>query len=88
MRPGVGGILSDERNDEHELLREIRDLQREHLSEYKRASQRALELQERAVARQEQIGRLYKRVVAVAAIVLALALIAGILAVLGRASSR
>ena len=39
------------------LLREIRDTQREHLAEYRQVTQRSLELQQRAVARQEQIGR-------------------------------
>jgi cytochrome c-type biogenesis protein CcmH/NrfG len=46
-----------------ELLTEIRNTQREHLDEYKRAAQRSLELQQQAVNRQEQIGRLYKRIV-------------------------
>ncbi len=54
------------------LLEQIRDLQREHLAEYKRVSERSLALQERAVARQEQMGRLYRGVVtAVALVVLA-----------------
>jgi hypothetical protein len=48
------------------LLVEIRDLQREHLEEYRRVTHESLELQRRAVARQEQIGRLYKRVLIVA----------------------
>lgn len=43
-----------------ELLRDIRDAQREHLAEYRRVTGRSLDLQERAVARQEQIGRLYR----------------------------
>jgi len=47
------------------LLQEIRDTQREHLAEYRKAAQRSLELQERAVARQERIGGLYRRVLAV-----------------------
>jgi hypothetical protein len=51
-----------------ELLREIRDIQTEHLSEYKRVTQRSLELQERAVERQEKIGRLYVRVILASAI--------------------
>jgi hypothetical protein len=52
------------------LLVEIRDLQQEHLEEYRRVTQESLELQRRAVARQEQIGRLYRRVVAVSSLVL------------------
>ncbi len=51
-----------------QLLQEIRDTQREHLAEYRRAAERSLELQERAVARQEQIGRLYRRLVLVGGI--------------------
>lgn len=45
------------------LLEEIRDAQREHLAEYRRVTQHSLELQERAVARQREIGHLYRRVV-------------------------
>jgi cytochrome c-type biogenesis protein CcmH/NrfG len=45
-----------------ELLRDIRDAQREQLAEYRRVAERSLELQQRAVARQEQIGRLSRRV--------------------------
>jgi hypothetical protein len=50
------------------LLVEIRDLQREHLEEYRRVTQESLELSRKAVRRQEQIGRLYQRVVAVGAV--------------------
>ena len=45
------------------LLEEIRDAQREHLAEYRRVTQVSLELQQTAVARQEQVARLYKRVI-------------------------
>ena len=48
-----------------ELLGAIRDTQREHLSEYKRIAERALELQAQSVKRQEQIGNLYRRIVVV-----------------------
>ena len=48
-----------------QLLREIRDAQREQLAEYRRVTERSLELQQRAVARQEQIGHLYRRLVGV-----------------------
>jgi len=43
------------------LLVEIRDLHREHLEEYRRVTQESLELQRRAVRRQEQFGRLYRK---------------------------
>jgi CHASE3 domain sensor protein len=52
------------------LLLEIRDIQREHLEEYRRVTQESLELSRRAVRRQEQLGRLYQRVVVVGALVL------------------
>lgn len=52
------------------LLVEIRDIQREHLEEYRRVTQESLELQRSAVKRQEQIGRLYQRVVFVTGLVL------------------
>ena len=42
------------------LLEEIRDAQREHLTEYRRVAEQSLELQRRAVARQEQVSQLYK----------------------------
>ena len=60
-----------------EMLREIRDIHTEHLNEYKRVTQRSLELQERAVERQEKIGRLYVRVILASAI-----LVLGIIAVI------
>jgi len=60
-----------------ELLTEIRDDQREQLAEYKQVTRRSLELQERAVARQEKIGKVYMRVV-----VLGLLLIAFIVALI------
>lgn len=60
-----------------ELLREIRDIQTEHLNEYKRVTQRSLELQERAVERQEKLSTLYVRVIIASAI-----LVLGIVAVI------
>jgi len=42
------------------LLGEIRDAQREQLAEYRRVTERSLELQQRAVTRQEQIGHRYR----------------------------
>ena len=53
-------------NDDREirtLLTEIRDAQREHLAEYRRVTERSLELQQRAVARQEHMAHLYRRLV-------------------------
>jgi hypothetical protein len=46
-----------------QLLRDIRDAQREQLAEYRRVTERSLELQQRAVARQEQITHLWRRLV-------------------------
>ena len=45
------------------LLEEIRDAQREHLAEYRRVTQQSLDLQQRAVDRQQELGRLYRRIV-------------------------
>ena len=56
--------------NDREILREIRDLQREHLDEYRRVAERSISLQERAVARQEQISTLYRRVVLVTALLI------------------
>ena len=47
----------------HKLLEEIRDAQREHLAEYRRVTQQSLDLQQRAVDRQQELGRLYRRIV-------------------------
>lgn len=51
-----------------ELLKEIRDGQREHLAEYKTVTTRSIELQERAVKRAESIGKVYRIALTVAAI--------------------
>jgi len=48
-----------------QLLRDIRDAQREHLVECRRVTERSLELQQRAVAQQEQLSHLYRRLVLV-----------------------
>jgi len=48
-----------------QLLKEIRDAQREHLAEYRRVTERSLELQQRAVARQEQMATVYRRLLIV-----------------------
>jgi type VI protein secretion system component VasF len=54
-----------------QLLQDIRDAQREHLVEYRRVAERSLELQQRAVARQEQIARLSRRLALVGGILVA-----------------
>jgi hypothetical protein len=43
----------DDGDEVRQLLREIRDAQREQLAEYRRVTEHSLELQKRAVARQE-----------------------------------
>ena len=48
-----------------QLLRDIRDAQREQLAEYRQVAQRSLELQQRAVTRQEQLSRLSRRILLV-----------------------
>lgn len=58
-------------DDIRQLLREIRDAQREQLAEYRKVTERSLELQQRAVARQEQMGLLYRRMVLVGGILVA-----------------
>jgi type VI protein secretion system component VasF len=56
--------VTDAQGDEiRQLLREIRDLQREQLAEYRRVTERSLELQQGAVGRAERLGQLYRRMV-------------------------
>lgn len=70
----------NEEDDVRQLLREIRDAQRENLAEYRRVTEQSLELQQRAVARQEQVSALYRRVVFVGGtLVLALLALLGYL---------
>jgi len=64
-------------DDVRRLLEEIRDVQREHLAEYKRVTHQFLELQQRAVGRQEQLSGVYKRIVLIGG-----ALVAALLALL------
>jgi cytochrome c-type biogenesis protein CcmH/NrfG len=64
---------ADERT--RKLLEEIRDAQREHLAEYRRVTQQSLELQQRAVLRQEQMGVTYRRIVFVGGLLIAALLI-------------
>jgi hypothetical protein len=54
----------DGSDEVRQLLREIRDTQREQLAEYRKVAERSLELQQRAVARQEQIGQFSRRLIA------------------------
>lgn len=61
-----------ESNEIKELLTEIRDLQREHLAEYRQVTQRSLALQQQAVTRQKQLGDLYRGVVVAGAVLIAL----------------
>jgi len=49
------------------LLEEIRDTQREHLAEYRRVTAESLDLQRRAVQRQQDLGRMYTRIVGLGA---------------------
>ena len=77
IRPMTGQEMeSDDRT--RELLKQIRDLQREHLAEYRRVTQQSLELQQRATARQEQLSLIYKGMLLVGGV-----LVAGLLALLG-----
>jgi len=55
-----------DRDDElKQLLRDLRDAQRETLAEFRGATERALDLQQRAIAQQEQLRGLYRRLVTV-----------------------
>ncbi|HEU5238123.1 MAG TPA: hypothetical protein VFU37_13385 [Pyrinomonadaceae bacterium] len=64
-----------EQSDELKLLTEIRDAQREHLAEYRKVTQESLALQKQAVSRQEQIVRLYRRVVIAGAVLIVFLLV-------------
>jgi hypothetical protein len=44
-----------------QLLEEIRDATREHLAEFRRVTQQSLDMQRRAVERQEQMAGVYRR---------------------------
>ena len=57
------------------LLEEIRDLQREQLAESREQAARSIRISEEAVARQVEIGGFYKRVVTVAAILVAVLMV-------------
>ena len=53
------------------LLEEIRDTQREHLAEYRRAATHSIELQQRAVARQEGIASITRRMILIGGVLVA-----------------
>lgn len=53
------------------LLEEIRDVQQEHLAEYRTVTRRSLEIQEAAANRADQISRLYERALLVGGVVVA-----------------
>ena len=78
--------MVDERDDLRRLLEEIRDVTREHLAEYKRVTQQSLELQERAVRRQEQIGRTYQWAAAIGGVMI-IGIVALIVYLMGLLSS-
>ena len=71
-------MTEGEREDLRKILEEIRDLEREHLDEYRRATRRSLSIQEEASARQEQIARIY-RIAMIGAVVLIIGIVALIL---------
>jgi CHASE3 domain sensor protein len=71
----VTDLTGDKDNEVRQLLREIRDAQREQLAEYRRVTERSLELQQRAVARQEQFSRFYRRITAVTGVVIVFVLV-------------
>jgi t-SNARE complex subunit (syntaxin) len=60
--------MHEEQHDIIDLLIEIRDTQREHLAAYREQAQRAIALQELAVAKQKQMARVYYIVIAVIAV--------------------
>lgn len=62
------------------LLRELCEIQREHLAEYRRVTSESLELQRAAVARQAEAGAAYGRVL-IAGVILIVPLL-GLLGVL------
>ena len=60
----------DETNQIEKLLEEIRDLQKESLEEYKRVTSQSLDLQQKAVSRQEQLGKTYRIALIASAVVI------------------
>ncbi|MBL8728414.1 MAG: hypothetical protein JNM25_08295 [Planctomycetes bacterium] len=60
----------DDASQVRALLEQIRDLQQQHLAEYREQATRSLQLVEESVARQKAHIRLYQRVVAVGAVLI------------------
>jgi hypothetical protein len=58
-------------DETQKLIEEIRDTQREYLAEYRRVTQQSMDLQQRAVARQEQLGLVYKRMLLLGGVLVA-----------------
>ena len=77
-----------EANDRtHRLLEEIRDAMREQVALYRRVTEQSLELQQRAVERQEKFAAVYRRVLISGGIMVAV-LLALLMALLVRWGSR
>ena len=75
-------------NDRTErLLEEIRDATREQLALYRKVTEQSLELQQKAVARQEKFAGVYRRVLVFGGIMV-VALLALLMALLMRWGSR
>lgn len=62
--------IMERTNEVIELLREIRDAQREQLAEYKTVTQRSIDLQQKAVNRADNIGKTYRIALAVSAVLI------------------
>ena len=56
--------------DAIQLLVEIRDVQKEHLLEYRRVTQESLELARKSVGKQMQISKLYQWTIAIGGMLL------------------
>lgn len=61
----MSALERDRDEDIRRLVRDLFDAQREQLAESRRVSERSLELQERAILQQEELRRLYRRLVLV-----------------------
>ena len=72
-----------ESNEIKQLLGEIRDQQREYLTEYRKVTQRSLDMQQQAVNRQEKIARLYVLVV-IAGVILVIFIVILLIYLMGK----
>jgi CHASE3 domain sensor protein len=61
----VSALERDRDEEIRRLVRDLLDAQREQLAESRHVSERSLELQERAILQQEELRRLYRRLVLV-----------------------